>query len=470
MAAPSDNKHCFGKSIKAALADNYLQHALDTYPRQRTDYAIATLQELPNLQQARQQARRIKDYSIAHLDTLLAQLADNIEQRGGRVHWARDAEHARQLITDIARQHDCRLAVKTKSMTTEEIGLTDALTDAGLETYETDMGELILQLDNDHPSHIITPMIHKSRQQVGRLFQQKLGIPYTEEASELIGAARAHLRDKFRRADLGIIGVNFALAETGTLVMLTNEGNGRLTAARPRVCVALMGMEKVIPSPADLAVMLRLVVRSAVGSRLTVYTNMITGPARPGEPDGPEHLHVVVLDNGRSHVLGSPYRDLLACLRCGACLNTCPVYRKIGGHTYGSVYPGPIGISLTPLLQGDHHTTKNMLELCSLCGACLQRCPVNIDIPRLVINQRRDLNSSRGNSRFWRWGLGIWAWWYRTPGRYTFAQRALRRLLWPLARRGWVRRLGSPWTAVRDLPLPAKRLFRDLWKQTGGKP
>jgi len=470
MTATSHNKHPFPKAIKTALANDYLQHALDTYPRQRTGRVVNALKELPDLEHVRQQARRIRDYSLAHLDTLLAQLADNLEQHGGHVHWARDADHARQLITDIAGQHNCRLAVKTKSMTTEEIALTDALSRAGLETYETDMGELILQLDNDHPSHIITPMIHKSRQQVGRLFQQKLGISYTDDPAQLIGAARAHLRDKFRRADLGIIGVNFAVSQTGSLVMLTNEGNGRLTAARPRVCVALMGMEKVVPSLADLALLLKLTVRSAVGSRITVYTNIITGPARPDEPDGPEQLHLVILDNGRSNILASPYRDLLACLRCGACLNACPVYRKIGGHAYGSVYPGPIGTALTPLLEPDLHTTKNMLELCSLCGACLERCPVNIDIPRLVINQRRDLNNARGNSRLYRCGLAAWAWAYRTPGRYTFCQRALRLLLRPLARKGWIRRLPSPWTAVRDLPLPAKKLFRDLWKQDRQKP
>ncbi len=464
--------HNFKKSIRSALENPHLQNAFEECTTRRTQRVIDSLSQLGNPDSFRHLAQKIKQYSIGHLDELLRQLADNLESLGAHVHWARDARQAREIILDIARRHDCRLCIKSKSMTSEEIELTPALTAAGIETVETDLGEFILQLDDDRPSHIITPMIHKSRQEVAALFQNKLRSQYTEEPAELTAIARQYLREKFRQADLGIVGVNFAVAQTGSLVVVENEGNARLTISRPPVLIGLMGMEKVIPSPRDLAVLLKLLVRSAVGLPLTSYTNIITGPRKSGELDGPQHLHLVILDNHRSEIMAGPYRDLLHCLRCGACLNVCPVYRKIGGHAYGTVYPGPIGIAITPLLEAANRQTEFLPELCSLCGACLERCPARIDLPRFLIQHRRDRITRRRGSLWYKLILTAWTWFYRSPSRYRFSQKWLRRLLLPLARRGWVRYLpppGSHWTAVRDLPLPKKQLFRDLWKKTDGR-
>ncbi|MFC1781958.1 LutB/LldF family L-lactate oxidation iron-sulfur protein [Planctomycetota bacterium] len=465
--------HNLKQAIHLALDDPYLQQALNTHPVQRTQRVDEILTELGDVQKFRELARQIKDYTLDHLDELLAQLADQLQKLGGQVHWAADDRHARQIILDIAQQHNCRLCVKSKSMVSEEIDLAAALIKAGIETVETDLGEFIIQLNNERPSHIITPSLHVSRKQVAQLFQDKLGAAYTENEEELTQIARRYLRDKFQQADLGITGVNFAVAETGSLAIVTNEGNGRYCTARPPLHIALMGMEKVISTPADLAVMLKLLARNAVGTRTSVYTNVVTGPARPGEPDGPEHLHLVILDNGRSNVLAGPHRQLLRCLRCGACLNNCPVYRKIGGHAYGAVYPGPIGAALVPLLKSFDQYTPEMVELSSLCGACLENCPVMIDIPRILINMRRELNEKKKSSLIYRLGLAAWTWFYSTEGRYRFYQRWLRRFLLLMSRRGWLKWAPPPasaWTHLRDVPLPAKHLFRDIWKKSNGKP
>jgi L-lactate dehydrogenase complex protein LldF len=466
-------KHDFKKAVRAAINNPYLQQAMETCTVRRTDRVINSLAELKDLKQTRQTAQKIKQYTIDHLDEQLALLSDKLESLGVTVHWAKDARQAREIIIDIAHQHDCRHCVKTKSMTTEEIELTPALNEAGIETIETDLGEYILQLDNDRPSHIITPMIHKSRQEVGQLFQDKLHADYTEEPEELTAIARHHLREKFQQADLGIVGVNFAVAQTGSLVVVENEGNGRMVTARPGVLVGVMGMEKVVPSAKDLAVMLKLYIRSAVGLRLTSYTNIITGPRKSGEIDGPEHLHLVILDNNRSEILAGPYRNLLHCLRCGACLNACPVYRKISGHAYGTVYPGPIGAAITPLLESSNRLSEKLPEFCSLCGACLERCPVMIDLPGLLIQHKRDLIKKNRSSLFYKLVLSVWTWFYSSPARYRFSQKWARHLMRLIARNGWVTFLpppGSHWTAVRDVPLPKKQLFRDLWKKTNGNP
>jgi len=465
-------RHDVHEAIRAALANDSLQRALNTHPLERTARVRASLAQLPDAPDLRRRARQIKDYSLAHLDVLLEELAERLEERGGRVHWARDAAEAVAIVEGVAREHGCRRCIKTKSMTTEEIGLTAALQAGGVATVETDLGEFILQLAGDRPSHIITPMIHKTRQQAARLLAEKLGARHTEEPAELVRIVRKNLREVFVKADMAVVGVNFAVAETGSLVLLTNEGNGRWALARPRVLAAVMGMEKVIARLTDLAALLRLVVPSAVGSALTSYTSIVTGPRRAGEADGPEHLHLVILDNGRSAVLGGPYRELLRCVRCGACLNVCPVYRKVGGHAYGSVYPGPIGAALTPLLARGAGHTGQLRELSSLCGACLEACPVLIDIPRLLIRQRGDRGADGQGGWGFRWAMRAWGWWCGGRRRYRLAQQLLGWLLGPAARGGWVVRLPGAlgaWTRCRDLPLPARHPFRELYRRMRGK-
>jgi L-lactate dehydrogenase complex protein LldF len=351
-------------------------------------------------------------------------------------------------------------------MTSEEIDLTAYLEDAGLEVVETDLGEYIVQIAKDHPSHIVTPIIHKSKLDVARLFADVLGIDYTEDPRELTLAARKVLREKFRRCDMGICGVNFAVAETGTVVLVTNEGNGRLCTSRPKVVVALMGIEKVIPTMRDLAVFLKLLAKSATGQRLTVYTSLITGPRRPDDLDGPDEFHLVILDGNRTNILASQFRETLRCIRCGACLNTCPVYRNIGGHAYKSVYPGPIGKLISPLLNS-YDQYQELPQSSSLCGACLDACPVMIDIPAMLIEMRNDLRRKGYLPWSHRVAFRAWSVAMRSPWLYRVGAAMYRRFVDAGSRDGWNPKLPGPlagWTDHRDVPAMAERSFREQWK------
>ena len=349
------------------------------------------------LDAARTLAGDIKQHTLDHLDHYLETWIDNAEAAGVTVHYAKDAAGANKIAVDIARENAAKLCVKSKSMVTEETHLLPELEAVGCEVVETDLGEFILQIDNDAPSHIVTPMIHKDKTAVARAFVRELGAEYTEDERELAMIARRHLREKYRHADLGISGGNFLVAETGSLVLCTNEGNGRLCTTVPKIHIAFVGIEKLIPRLADLGVMLKLLARSSTGQPLTVYTHIVTGPKRAAEPDGPEQVHVVLIDNGRTDVLREETREMLRCIRCGACLNACPVYRKIGGHAYGSVYSGPIGAILTPVLKGlDHY--PDLPHASSLCGACYEACPVKINIPKYLIQLRGELIDARSPS------------------------------------------------------------------------
>ena len=416
---------------------------------------------------ARDLGGRIKQHTLDHLDHYVARFAENAEAAGTRVHFARDAEEANTICLGIAKREGLTSCVKSKSMVTEETHLVPELERAGIEALETDLGEFILQLDKDAPSHIVTPMIHKDRTAVARAFRDKLGARYTEDAAELTQIARNHLRDKYRRADLGISGANFLVSESGSLVLCTNEGNGRFCTSAPRVHVAMVGMEKLVPSFRDLSVMLKLLARSSTGQPLTVYTHIATGPRRPEEHDGPEQMHVILVDNGRTNILrDEDYRAALRCIRCGACLNACPVYRKVSGHSYGAVYSGPIGAVITPLLKG----LKNYPDLpgaSSLCGACYEACPVKIDLPRMLIKLRRDLLSRGVNNFLERLSYRIFGLGLRLPLLYRmggFFQRFTMRAA--AGERGYLRRgLGPlrPWTRERDFPVPAEEPFRAWW-------
>lgn len=450
--------------IDDAMADRTVLQAIRLVTLRKVDQREAGMRALRDPEGLRELAARIKQHTLDHLPRYLDQFARKAAAAGAQLHLARDAAAARRMIVELARSRGSRLAVKVKSMTTEEVHLNDALIAAGVPTMETDLGEFIVQLDRDRPSHIVTPIIHKNRRQVAAAMQRELGVDYTEDPTRLSLLARDYLRDVFRRCDLGISGVNFAIAQNGTIVICTNEGNGRMSTTRPRVHIALMGIEKLIPRIADLAVFLKLLARGSTGQPLTVYTTLINGPRRAGDPDGPEELHIVLLDNGRSALLGSESAEVLRCIRCGACLNACPVYRSIGGHAYASVYPGPIGSLVSPLLKPDagHH---ELPRASSLCGACFAACPVKIDIPRQLVRLRAIHRERQPLAK--RLGMKLWQRVMRSPRLYAWAQAGLRLSLLE-GERGWVESGPGPmkaWTLFRDLPRPPARTFRQLWDE-----
>lgn len=466
----------------AATRDAELRRKLENATGRHLDHVAETRAEFPDYESERSASRRIKEDAIARLDELLVELKERLEANGCRVFVAADAAEARKYIVDLARDRGVHRVVKGKSMATEEIELNPALIQAGCEVVETDLGEYIVQLRNERPSHIITPAIHLSKEDIGTLFHEKLGIPYTSDPEALTAAARDRLREVFLAAEMGVTGANFAIAETGTLVLVENEGNGRMSSTLPELFVAVIGIEKVIPRIADLSHFLEVLARTATGQKLTTYTNFVSGPRRAGESDGPREMHVVLLDNGRSGMLADPVlREALYCLRCGACLNVCPVYRRIGGHAYGSTYPGPIGSIVSPSLFGGVNAALPFAS--TLCGACREICPVKIDIPRILLHLRWKETDAKG-----RGGMAAPKWPRAArrarEGAETFSRvanhpltvRVLGRMaaiaLWPFARRGYVRWMPPPfsnWTRVRDFPVPRfKRRRKNRF--AGGSP
>ena len=390
----------FSAASVAAMKDPKLRRALD---RVASGFEVARLESIeevtPEVWEVwKQEARDIKVHTLDHLDYYLDMLHTNVTAAGGHLHFAKDADQANEIVAHIARTRNVKIATKSKSMVSEELGLNPVLEAIGVEVWETDLGEYIIQLAEETPSHLVAPALHKSKEDVAELFAEKLGIPYDEDIDHMAATARTVLRDKFMEADLGISGANFVVAETGTLVIFTNEGNGRLCTSAPRIHIGITGMEKVIPSMQDMAVFIRLLPRSATGQRITSYVSMITGPRRSDDEDGPEEFHLVLVDNGRSRMLADPeLREALYCIRCGACLNICPVYQSVGGHAYGWVYPGPIGAGVTPMLVGLKKASK-LPQASSLCGACREVCPIKIDIPRMLLHLRKKTAESPDKS------------------------------------------------------------------------
>jgi L-lactate dehydrogenase complex protein LldF len=429
-----------------------LRAATDTIRAKRA----RVVEEVPDWEELRDAGRAVKQDVLANLERYLTQFEAAVEAAGGQVHWARDAAEANAVVVDVARSHGVDEVVKVKSLTTDEIGLNAALAAAGIHALETDFAELILQLDGDWSSHILVPAIHRNRDEIRDLFARTIAPGITSnEPADLAEASRRYLRERFLRARVGVSGANFGIAETGTICIVESEGNGRMCTTLPRVLVSILGIEKLLPRFADLEIFLQLLPRSATGERMNPYTSLWTGVTNG---DGPEELHVVLLDNGRTRVLADEIgRQALHCIRCSACLNVCPVYSRTGGHAYGSVYPGPIGAILTPQLVGIENAAS-LPYASSLCGACYEVCPVKIDIPRVLLHLREQAAAVQASSAE-RALMRTAAWTFSGPRRLAAAQR-LGRLGLPLLLRAGAL---AKWTRTRDLKRPPAQSFRTWW-------
>ncbi|NJK80377.1 MAG: iron-sulfur cluster-binding protein [Chloroflexaceae bacterium] len=462
----------FYDRVEDALQNSTLQHALERNMPRFVALRAQALDKLIDEAALRDQARAIRAKSLARLDELLTRLADTVEARGGHVCWATDGKAAGQYIAELAQRQAVKSIVKSKSMASEEIHLNAQLEAHSLEVIETDLGEYIIQLSGETPSHIIAPAIHMTRQEIGQLFQEKLGMEPTEDIPTMTRTARRVLRQRFVQADMGISGVNFGIAESGGMVLVTNEGNADLTTSVPRIHVAIMGIERVVESLDDLAVMLQVLARSATGQKLSVYTTFLSGPTRPGEPDGPEEFHLILLDNGRSRILGSAYAEALMCIRCGACLNACPVYQSIGGHAYGGVYSGPIGSVISPLLHPDLPDVHQLPYASTLCGACQEACPVRIALPDMLLRLRGDAVQAGKVAPGEQAAMTAWQATMNNPALYR-AGGTMASIITRLVggREGVLKQLPPPlagWTQYRDFPTFAKQSFSERWATQHG--
>jgi iron-sulfur cluster protein len=462
----------FPSAAREALADTQLRHNLAHATTTIRGKRAAVVEEVENWEELRLAGAAVKERALLGLDAELVRLEESLTDRGATVHWARDAAEANRIVVEVAQRHGVDELVKVKSMVTQEIGLNEALEAEGIAAWETDLAELIVQLGGDLPSHILVPAIHRNRAEIREIFRTRMaavGRPapddLTDDPGVLAAAARAHLREKFLRAKVAVSGANFAVADTGTLVVVESEGNGRMCLTLPEVLVSVVGIEKVVPTWAELDPLLRLLPRSSTGERMNPYTSTWSG-ITPG--DGPQEVHVVLLDNGRTRALADEVgRQALRCIRCSACLNVCPVYERVGGHAYGSVYPGPIGAILNPLLKGTGDPQTDSLPYAStLCGACFEACPVRIDIPEVLVHLRSKVVDGRREDRIPKpeaVAMKSAAWTFSGDRRLRLAERLTG------AGVGLARRVGaSRWTSARDLPNPPKESFRAWWKRTDG--
>jgi L-lactate dehydrogenase complex protein LldF len=446
----------FRQIAREQLADPQVQAAFDGVTGRLKEHRLTTWNGLEDGEALRDRAYEIRMRTIGDLDRHLSTFTEQVESRGGHVHLCPSAAEARETVVAIARAAGARLVAKSKSMASEEIGLNAALEAKGMQVVETDLGEYIVQLAGGHPEHIIVPAIRQTAPEVAKLFEQVEGVPVSPELQELGRVARRQLAEVFQTADIGVTGANFAVSETGSICLVTNEGNAGLLTSLPRVHVALLGLERLVPTLDELSVLLQLLARSATGQRLTSYTRLVSGPAGRGETDGPEEFHVVVIDNGRSRLRETRYREMLACIRCGACINVCPVYRKSGGAAYGPVYSGPMGAILVPLLTGLERA-PDLPHASSLCGACTDVCPVKIPLHELLLELRKDLVEERITSTRERLAFTIWSFAWSRPSLYRLST-ALARIGQRLAPRIGP---GRAWSAERALAPLARRRFRD---------
>ncbi len=464
----------FMQSVTIALEDIQLKTALDRGARSADVARVASMNETTAVDALRQQGRAAKLRALSDLPDLLEKIEANITGRGGHVLWAVDGEEVNRLVLDICREHNLRFGVKSKSMVTEETELVPFLKEHGVDMLETDLGEFVVQVDESHPSHIVTPIMHMTKEKVHDLFVEKLGMEPMEgpvDPKAMTKFARRLLRGKYLEADLGITGGNFMIAETGTIVICTNEGNGRLSTGLPRVHVAIVGIEKVVPTWEDFATLVQTLPRASTGQRMTVYVSMFNGPAQD-EGDGPEHFYLILVDNGRSNIYASEYTEALACIRCGACLNTCPVYQNVGGHAYGSVYPGPIGSVITPLLRGKENAAP-LPFASSLCGACKAACPVDINIPDMLLRLRHDLEPVQ--DPLWKAGMKGYGFAFSHPLLFETGMKVsalAADALTQITGEDHITRLPPPldgWTNHRDFPPFAAESFHDWWRKNRGR-
>jgi L-lactate dehydrogenase complex protein LldF len=467
--------HAFKENAHEALHNTTLQLALDNMRNGFPAKRLNVIRHLPEFEELREQGKAIKNHTLAHLDYYLEAYEQKVTAAGGHVHWARTPKEACETILEICRSVDAKLVTKGKSMIAEEIALNDYLEAHGIVPVETDLGEYIIQLRNEPPSHIIAPAIHLVKAQVEATFREKhTDLPVgrkLDEVGELTDEARSVLRQRFLAADVGITGANFLIAETGSSIIVTNEGNGDLTQILPKIHIVIASLEKVVPNLEDASTILRLLARSATGQEFSTYTTVSTGPRRPDDLDGPEQYHVVLLDNGRSAMLGTEFQDMLRCIRCSACMNHCPVYATVGGHAYGWVYPGPMGSVLTPSLMGVEEA-GHLPNASTFCGKCESVCPMKIPLPKMMRHWREREWDKGLNPPAYRAGLKFWAFFAKRPALYRFSAGLAARFL-----KAWSGGKGSfrslplagGWTAGRDFPVPQGKSFQTLWaeKQRG---
>ena len=465
----------FKQNAHNALGDKQLQQALGNVRAGFIDKRTQAADRLPEFEALRDSARDIKNHVLAHLDLYLEHYETKVREAGGQLHFARTAEEACATIVEICKAQGARTVTKGKSMVSEEIGLNAAIEAAGMEAIETDLGEYIIQLRGEAPSHIIAPAVHLTKEQVEQDFRRI----HTHldpdrdltQAESLLTEARMVLRKRFLEADVGVTGANFLVAETGTSIIVTNEGNGDLTQTLPRVHIVVASIEKIVPTLEDAAQILRVLGRSATGQDMSVYTTLSTGPRRPDDVDGPQAYHVVLVDNGRSAMLGTEFEEMLRCIRCGACMNHCPVYHAVGGHAYGWVYPGPMGAVLSPSLLGVDKA-GHLPNASTFCGRCESVCPVRIPLPKLMRHWREREYERHLTPAVYRYGLSFWAFFARRPALYKFATNLAMPLLGYFGRKkGRFARLplASGWTDHRDMPAPQGKTFQAQWRERGGR-
>jgi L-lactate dehydrogenase complex protein LldF len=466
----------FKQQAREAVVDPQLRRALDHVKSGFINKRAKARARLPEFEALRDAARDIKNHTLAHLDLYLERYESKVMETGGQVHWCRDGEGARAKVLEICRQHGAKKVTKGKSMVSEEIGLNHFLEKQGIQPVETDLGEYIIQLRGETPSHIIAPAVHLTKDVIEADFRKThKQLPEDRPLSEprqLVDEARQVLRNEYLTADIGITGANFLVAETGSSIIVTNEGNGDLTQCLPKVHIVIASLEKVVPTLEDLSTILRVLARSATGQEMTSYTTLSTGPKRAEDPDGPEEYHVILLDNGRSAMLGGEFAEALRCIRCGACMNHCPVYHAIGGHAYGWVYPGPIGSVLTPYLT-DLKEARDLPHASTLCGRCESVCPMRIPLPKMLRAWRMQDYEQQIQPAMQRRALGIWSFFAGRPGLYGLGNRMAAQFLRMLAgRKGRIASLplAGGWTAHRDLPSPQGGTFQAQWhRKRGGK-
>ncbi|NHM29556.1 LutB/LldF family L-lactate oxidation iron-sulfur protein [Neobacillus terrae] len=458
----------FKDRVEEGINDSFMRKAVAGAQERMGSRRQDAADQLGNWEDWRSHGEEIRQHVLEHLDYYLKELSDNIASRGGHVFFAQTPAEANEYIKNVVESKGAKKVVKSKSMVTEEINLNSYLEEAGCEVTETDLGEYILQVDDhDPPSHIVVPALHKNKEQIRDVFTEKLGYQKTEKPEELAAHARAVLRQKFLEADIGITGCNFAVAETGSFCLVTNEGNADLVTALPKTQITVMGMERIVPTFVELEVLVSLLTRSAVGQKLTSYITVLTGPREQNEADGPEEFHLVIVDNGRSNILGSEFQSILQCIRCGACINACPVYRHIGGHSYGSIYSGPIGAVLTPLLGG-YEENKELPYASTLCGACTEVCPVKIPLHGLLLKHREQIVEKEGKAPISEklamkaFGLGA-----ASPFLYKLGTKMAPTAMNPFVSGNTISKGPGPlkaWTEIREFPAPHKERFRDWFK------